>query len=272
MIKALFFDLDGTLLNSEKKISQRTRTALEKCREKGYKLFLATARPPLLDRMLSWDKSMLSIFDGGTYYNGGCIKIGKRKEYLPVSDHIVHKIIDCVNSYDNYNIALQLADEKHAFRFGLEDKGYRSWGVNSEEALMLSQAGKNKTIKIIIFTLNLIDSVEPITDNLVASLEKMCVDEAQLYLTDSGKCIQIMGKSVNKLNSVETIRKNFGFEKDEIAVFGDDTNDEEMLSEYKYSIAMRNATDHVKKTAGYVTLDNNRDGIEYAIANILKLL
>lgn len=81
MIKALFLDLDGTLLNSERIISRQTRLTLEKCKESGIKLFIATARPPLLDRMLLWDENTLSLFDGGAYYNGGCIEIEEQKDY-----------------------------------------------------------------------------------------------------------------------------------------------------------------------------------------------
>lgn len=51
MIKAIFFDLDGTLLNSKKKISDKTKSALKKCRENGISLFIATARPPILNKM-----------------------------------------------------------------------------------------------------------------------------------------------------------------------------------------------------------------------------
>jgi len=45
MIKALFFDLDGTLLNDQKLISQNTKTTLVRCKESGVKLFVTTARP-----------------------------------------------------------------------------------------------------------------------------------------------------------------------------------------------------------------------------------
>ena len=54
MIKAVFFDLDGTLLSDRKTISPVNRKALRHLREKGIKVFLATARSPMLDRMLGW--------------------------------------------------------------------------------------------------------------------------------------------------------------------------------------------------------------------------
>ena len=63
-----------------------------------------------------------------------------------------------------------------------------------------------------------------------------------------------------------------GYKKNEIAVFGDDFNDIEMLSEYPFSVAMGNAEAQVKAVAKYVTLDNDSDGIYEAIYNILKLM
>jgi len=272
MIKALFFDLDGTLLNSERIISRQTRLTLEKCKERGIRLFIATARPPLLDRMLSWDENTLSLFDGGAYYNGGCIKIKEQKDYQFVPNEIVQKTINYVCEYDNLNVALQLDGEKHAFRYPIDDKGYKSWGVTAKDALTLHQIENLKTVKILIFYANLIDSVTPLNDELIASLEALCNNTAKLYLTDKGKCVQIMGKTVNKLMSIEKIRECLGFEKDEIAVFGDDVNDIEMLSEYKYSVVMGNAENHIKDIAKYVTCDNNSDGIHHAICNILRLV
>lgn len=271
IIKAMFFDLDGTLLTSERRISPKTRLTLEKCKENGIKLFVATARPPLLERMLSWDEKLLSLFDGGIYYNGGCIMMGNQKEYQFVSDEVVRRTIKCVSKYDRLNVALQLEDEKHAFRFPLEEKWYKSWGIPVEEALSLSQIGNLKTAKVLIFYANLLDSVTPLDDELVASLRELCFDTAQFYLTDRGKCGQVIGRNINKLRSIEKIRKSLALEKEEIAVFGDDVNDIEMLSEYKYSVAMGNADEYVKEIANYVTCDNDNDGVHHAIYNILRI-
>lgn len=270
-IKALFLDLDGTLLTSKKVISPKTRATLEKCKSNNIKLFIATARPPLLDKMLSWDSGTLSLFYGGSYYNGGCVLIDGNKIYSPIADDIVEKIIQYVCRYDHINIALQLEHEKHAFRYPLEEIGYRAWGVSAESALNLDQVNRLRTIKILVFFSNLVDSVTTIDRELVSALEKLCRNAAQIYLTDKGIVVQIMAKSVNKASSVEKIRLQLGMEKNEIAVFGDDVNDVEMLCEYENSVAMGNAEEFVKQKARYVTLDNDSDGIHHAIKNILQI-
>jgi len=271
VIKALFFDLDGTLLNSNKQISPVTRQTLERCKQNGIKLYIATARPPLLGKMLSWDDATLSLFDGGVYYNGGCVVLDSHKAYFPVSDDIVQEAIMHVLQHSALNIALQLENDKHAFRFPLKESSYQPWGISASEALTLAQATNLRAVKLIIFHSDLIDSTTLIDDSLVHNLKMLCRDKAQFYLTDRGQLVQIMAKGINKLNAVEKIRITSGLEKNEIAVFGDDVNDIEMLSAYKNSIAMGNADNYVKSVAKYVTLDNDNNGIHHAICNILHL-
>lgn len=57
MIRALFFDLDGTLLTSRKTLADSTRAALRQCQKQGIRIFLVTARAPLLDKMLGWTEA-----------------------------------------------------------------------------------------------------------------------------------------------------------------------------------------------------------------------
>lgn len=61
-----FFDLDGILLSC-KKLTGRTLSALRACRKSGILLFVATARPPILGRMLGWTEEKQGLFDGGVY-------------------------------------------------------------------------------------------------------------------------------------------------------------------------------------------------------------
>jgi hydroxymethylpyrimidine pyrophosphatase-like HAD family hydrolase len=88
-----------------------------------------------------------------------------------------------------------------------------------------------------------------------------------IYLTDQGKTIQITASS--KLKGIEKIRQKLGLQMDEIAVFGDDINDIEMLSHYPNSVAMGNGADEVKRIASYTTDSNDADGIAHALQKLI---
>lgn len=222
MIKALFLDLDGTLLTSDKLISENTKTALLKCKENGIKLFVATARYPLLKQSLPLLSDTLDIFNGGSFYNGGCIEINGEKKYFPILNTTVENIKNYVYEYDNLNITLQLENELHAFRFPLDN--IDDWKLNSEQVISLNQIQNLKTVKILIFYANLIDSKILIDEKLVSLLKQYCKNKAQFTLTDKGKVIQIMAKDTNKLSGIEKIRKILKLKKNEIAVFGSRLN------------------------------------------------
>lgn len=157
--------------------------------------------------------------------------------------------------------------KKH-FRFPLAEMTYKGWGISSAEALTLAQTKNLKVVKIVIFDARLAQ----INDALIQQLEKLCQNSAQFYLTDQGMYIQMMAQGSNKLSGIEYIRTALGIAENELAVFGDDMNDIEMLAAYKYGIAMGNAVDAVKNKAKYATLANDEEGISYAIRHILHLI
>lgn len=272
MIKAMFFDLDGTLLNDHKIITPKTKAALVTCKENGIRLFTATARPPLLHKILSADDYTLSLFEGGTYHNGGCVVMGSQKKYYPIEGGVVQSIVNAVSGYDRFNIALQLEEEIHAFRFLPEPDVCAFWNLSRGEILPIAHAERAKTVKVLVFNAHLVEFIIPIDPQLVSALADICQGKAQFYLTDGGKAVQIIAREVSKLKGVKEIQNCLGLLNDEIAVFGDDVNDQEMLFGYHYSFAMGNAVESVKACAQYVTLGNNEDGIDYAIREILNLV
>lgn len=126
------------------------------------------------------------------------------------------------------------------------------------------------TVKILIYYENVFDSVTVLQEEIKEKLKSYCENKATIYITDEGKLIQIVNQSVNKMREIEKIRKILTLDKDEIAVFGDDVNDIEMLSEYQYSVAMGNASREVKAVAKIITNDNNHDGIYSGINKLLE--
>lgn len=269
MIKALFFDLDGTLLTSAKKLSGKTKIALKICKNAGITVFTATARPPLLSKMLNLTSDEEEILqDGGVFYNGGCICCGHSKIYTFLPEEAVIRSIEVIKQYRDANLAIQMMDEKHSFRFDLSDSEYTLWGVGDADRVSFENLVYDHVVKIVIFSPW--DILPELRDKLVDTVGTM----ANVYLTGRSdfRSVEIIDKRVNKKLAIDRLINLCRLNHDEVAVFGDDFNDIEMLKGFKNSIAMGNAYDEVKSCAGYTTLGNDEEGIYYALKHILKLI
>lgn len=269
MIRALFFDLDGTLLTSTKKLSSKTKTALKACRDVGIRVFTATARPPLLSKMLNLNIEEEELLqDGGVFYNGGCICCNNNKIYTFLPEEVVSRSIEIIKQYRDANLAIQMRDEKHSFRFNPSDYEFKLWGVDDVDRISFENLVYAYVVKIVIFSPW--DILPELRDKLISTIGT----KVNVYLTgrDDFRSIEIVDKRVNKKLAIDRLINLCRLNNDEVAVFGDDFNDMEMLRGFNNSIAMGNACDEVKSCAGYITLGNDEEGIYHALRDILKLI
>ena len=109
MYKLIALDMDGTLLTSEKKISEKTKSALKKAEEKGVKVVLASGRP--LSGITRYLEE-LDLFRGDDYvlsFNGGIV-INSKTEEVVTSNLLRGSDLKYI-----YNIAKTLDINIHAF-------------------------------------------------------------------------------------------------------------------------------------------------------------
>ncbi len=265
MIKALFFDLDGTLLNEQKKIPPSAVEALEKCREKGVKIFLASARSPRLSETIGFREREDSLFDGGIYSNGGCVEMEGEIEYAFIAPDVVRKCVDAVNRYNGVHLSLHTPGHGYAFNFPVNGALFSGWGITEKNLRPLDEETMNRTAKMLVFRGNLVGEREPLPEALFQEMAAICRSKARLYLTDAGAAMQLTSLDAGKKIAVDRVRQRLGLDKDEIAVFGDDLNDLEMISAFPVSVAMGNGAEQVKEAAAYITASNEQDGIARAI-------
>ena len=235
MIKAIFFDLDGTLLDSNKRISKSSVEYLNKCKEKNIKLFIATARLPDCTDRLNFSDEEKELFDGGVFCNGAVVIVGDKSFCHCIDHNVVSSIINAVKKYPDLFLAVQ-----------------------------------KKGIKIMIFDGGYYTELKKLSDEVINNVSKTCGKDAGFYLTDEGKVIQISGCGISKYQGVEEIRKTLMYDKSECVVFGDDYNDVEMLSNYENSYAMGNSPKEIKNVSAYITDDNDSDGIANALKRFVK--
>lgn len=261
MIRAVFFDLDGTLLDSDKKIPQSARNAIARVRKLGTKVFFATARSPRLRQTIHWTDEEFSLFDGGIYENGACVEIGNEQNHCYIDPRAVKICIDGAAKWQDVHLSLHTPQDGYAFNFLPDERIVESWGLKDARILEINEETIRRTTKMMIFYDRLTDSVRELPPELWPELKASCDGLANVYLTDAGRSIQVTGKDSGKLKAIEGVRKRLGFGIDEVAVFGDDVNDLEMISFYPNSVAMGNAVPEVKAAARFVTAANDEGGI-----------
>jgi len=272
MIKALFFDLDGTLLNGQKRIPDSALKALAQCREKGIRLFLATGRFDDLDETLNWTERELSLFEGGVFSNGGILRFGNQYEAVTMPREACEACVALAGRFADVHLSLHLANGDFAFNFVLPEEHYGLWGVRRTAIVPLDPSLYENTIKILVFYDSLVDTARPLPSSLTKEAFRLLSDKASIYLTDASRSLQLSDRKTSKRAGIERILHMLNMDENEIAVFGDDANDIEMLSRFPSSIAMGNASENVRNAASHVTFSNEEDGIAYAVRHILHIL
>lgn len=265
--KWLALDLDGTLTNSDKKVSQKNIDAIKKAQDAGMNIILASGRPVLGIEHIA---RTIGLYENGGYmlaYNGGHViecKSGKTifKELIPME--YVPVICEIGKLYDVYPLT------------------YNSVGVIAEDDRdpYLQKEGFNNSIPVIKVD-NLVKEVkEPVVKFMVVG-EPEEVAKAKTYLEDKleGKLnvflsepyfLEITPPRIEKASSLERLLGVMGSKREELMAIGDGLNDLPMLQYAGYAVAMGNAYEEVKKVADDVTTSNDKDGVAEAIYKIIE--
>ena len=270
-MKALFFDLDGTLLDSDKRIPASAAEALLAARAKGVKVFVCTGRSLRVDRMLGWNTEM-QLFDGGVYCNGACICLEGEVSYVRIDPQAVREVVDEVRRWPGVHLSLNGEGAAHAFSFDFPAEMMGPWGIGPGDIHPLDANFIARCTKMLVFRQELVNSDESLPEALFPRLQARCGEGATLYLTDGGCTVQIVSRESSKLAGVRRICWQLGLRMEEIAVFGDDLNDLEVISACPESVAMGNAVAAVKSAAKYVTRANDEAGVAYALKHLLHVI
>lgn len=271
-MKALFFDLDGTLLDGGKKIPLSAKKALRACREKGVKVYLASARSPRLGETLGWTKEEFDLFDGGIYSNGGYVEAEGAARYAFIDPQAVKECVAAVQAEGHVHLSLHTPGHGYTFNFPVTESLMQGWGIAEGNLRPLNEETMAQTAKMLIFWRELIGETQLMPAGLCEQLQAICRDRAKLYITDQGATMQVTSLAAGKLAAIRSVQAQLGLRDEELAVFGDDLNDMEMISAYPVSVAMGNGAAEIKAAAKYVTRANEDDGIAFALQHILHII
>lgn len=270
MKKILFVDLDGTLLNSEKLVSEGNRAAIQRLLDAGHYLVVATGRP--VKSGFKVVKS-LGLTMPGCYmigYNGGvifdCYKEEVKMEKTFPLEHARY-LFDEAEKYGLYIQTYDQDDKILTTRDGEELQYY----VSANRKALNFEICENvcETLGCNPYKVLLIDMKEK---GIVKFWEEhKAWEKGRCESTFSTKqFLEYMPMGVSKGHAVKKMCEMLGVDIQNAYAAGDERNDISMIEVAGVGIAMKNASDEVKMVADYVTEnDNDHDGIAEVIERLI---
>ncbi|MGL6104739.1 HAD family hydrolase [Romboutsia sp.] len=242
MIKHIFCDLDGTLYHGG--IENEDADAVKEIEEKGIRFHIATGRIFKQADVMTRDKIKLNgyyICENGSYIHDSNHELIFKGT---IDDEIVKKVIarfesDSAKIYFKYSGKVLLLEKDKLFNYYSEDYIIDPDFINRD------------SFESAVGNIGIISSDIEELSRIELYLESEFSELLDIYFS-SEHTLNIVPKGVSKRKSIERVCDILNCSLDEIATIGDSPNDINMLEGIKYSFAMENARESVKKSANYV--------------------
>lgn len=263
----LVLDLDGTLTNSEKKISAPTKEALLDIQKQGKKVVLASGRPtqgviPLAKELeLGTYGSYILSFNGGRITNCKTNQILYNKT-LPLD--IIDGIYDMIKDYPvdilTYTDTCILSGINPNQYTELESRINQLPIVRADNILEELNIPANKF---------LITGDGTVISQLEAKLKERYHSFLNIYQSEPF-FLEIMPQKIDKAYSLQKLLNSIGLTADQMICCGDGHNDVSMIEYAGLGVAMANAQPLVLQNADYITKSNDEDGVLHVINQFMK--
>ena len=273
-IKCIALDLDGTTLLDDKRLSGRTRKAMEAAISKGVRIVAASGR--CFDALPAEIRQMPGI-EYAITSNGAAVYDLRQSKCLirySIAQDAVEKIIEMTKAMP---CAYEAFWDGKAYAQADYIKNPCKFGVSAELTAYI-QATRNSVADIVSFMTahkHELDSVDVVAENELdckVLLEKLSRANQEIYFTPSLKNrIEIASCHAGKHKGLQYVLKRCNISRSETAAFGDADNDVEMIRFVRYGIAVQNASKNCLDAAWRVVPSNMADGVAIGIENLLSL-
>lgn len=256
MIKAAFFDIDGTLVSFKThSIPESTKSAIAELKEKGIKTFIATGRP-----FYAIDNLDGLEFDGYITMNGACCL--NRELQVIYSNPVSCDNIDSLIRYQKevFSFPCMFASKDEVFVNRIDENVeeiIRQINFITPDIRPLEDACKEEVLQLMGFF-----GIEREPEIMEIALPDCIAARWSPLFTD------IVAKGTSKQTGMDCLLDFYDINIRDVIAFGDGGNDIPMLQHAPLSVAMGNAREEVKKSASYITDHIDEDGIRKALEHL----
>ena len=288
MIKLIASDMDGTLLNNDLVVPEENINAIKEAQKAGIEFMIATGRGihealPLLEKY--------HLHPAYITLNGAQVfdENEKVQVELPLNLGVSHQIISTLRKYKLY---FEMVTNQGIFSNSkvqrINNIANLITNLNPDTPFKLAIALSSARLELMkiqyvkdydellarpaisIFKIIAFDSNHP--NNLISVKEALLNEfNSQIIITSSSKVnIEINDIHAQKGIALKKYADKKGISSNEIMTLGDNINDTTMIQYAKYSVAMENAVDSIKKIANYITARNDQAGVARAIKKAIQ--
>lgn len=271
-IKLIGLDLDGTVFNEEKKITDHTKKVIEYAIKQGIVVLPATGRPQsgLPEEFLkipgvryaltSNGARIVDLMEGKVVYEEKIPweltqSLMKEMDGCPEGVWEVYFDGKCYVEADTYRF-IEHPEMSPAIKEYIRKS--RIFTKNLKENMKINRTGAEK--------LHMVFSETGARDRMMRQLQRHSeieVSNATVFNVEINSIRAGKGKGLVRLGEI------LGIGQEEIMACGDSSNDWSMLKSAGFAVAMGNADEKTKSLADFVTKSNEEDGVAYAIESFV---
>ena len=252
--KAVFSDIDGTLLNSNHQIPTETKNKIQEMNERGIPYVLVSARMP---KGMTNIRAELGAKSPMICYSGALV--------VDEEDNPIYSVAISKENAKNLCKRIQELNAKISINIYTNDE----WLVEDKEEYWAAQESDITGVipeEVSFEDGEVYQEVHKIlcmgNKEEIAQLEQQLIKEfpeIRIYRSKD-TYLEIMSMKASKSDAIHMLKNHFHVEREEIIAFGDNFNDIDMLQYAGLGVAMGNASDEVKQAADIVTDINDNEG------------
>ncbi len=266
-IKLIATDLDGTLLTNDKKLSAKNAESLKLAAQREIFIVPATGRPWI---GVCEELKRMSFIRYAIVMNGAMVWDSYQQKAIYRSNFSTEQALLLWDFVQKYNTMT----DAHVGGVGRISPYYYDnceEYVESEAISVLLRATRIKTDDVRKLISESEEGAEKINltfkdvNERNQAFEELKQFDFAVATSSVSNNIEINHINATKGKALTHLAKHLGLDMSQVMAFGDSGNDITMIESAGFGVAMGNAFPVIKEKASFITLDNERDGVAYAI-------
>ena len=262
-IKLIVSDMDGTLLNSEGKVSDSFFSLFDKLQSRGVQFVAASGRQyySIIDKLEPiWEHIGVIAENGGI-----ARRMNEELVLVTLEPKLVRELIRTIRKIPDCDMVLCAKKQAYVESTSQDFLNFFSeYYVRYQRVKDLTQVTNDDFFKIAIY------NAKGTEENVYPRVKHL---EGDLQVKVSGEYwLDLSHLDANKGHALGIVQDKLNITPQETLVLGDYNNDLEMMRQSNFSFAMENAHPNVKKAASYRTKSNDEYGVEHVMEQVLEAI